>query len=242
MPSIAQAQSMFLNSGGLDNLGLSKSVTYYAKVNKQNKAVSFTGDFVGLGIMESMLALYIGEFLSRAADNLNASNSISTGELEKSLAFEVVPLSRGYKINFLANDYYKFVDQGVQGAGSSEKNSTSPFRFKYITPSKSHVEAIKRWIKTNNLTALVSDINKYGSTNRERKGLSMPEDRAAYVIARSIKRKGLRRTGFWQNAFDETFKDFGQKMSEALGQSITVNLEQMAKEIKSRKGTKIPGI
>jgi len=241
---------MFLNSGGLDNLGLSKSVTYYAKVNKQNKAVSFTGDFVGLGIMESMLALYIGEFLSRAADNLNASNSISTGELEKSLAFEVVPLSRGYKINFLANDYYKFVDQGVKGTGDksgkglkyTNKNNSSPYAFKFMNPSKKHVDAIKKWITDNDLTSRVTDISKWGGVGRENKGGNMPLKSAAWFVARQIKMGGLKATNFWKNAFDVTFKDFGQKMSEALGQSITVNLEQMAKEIKSRKGTKIPGI
>ena len=243
MASISQAQAMFLQAGGLETFGVSKSVTYSVKVKKENKAITFQGNFVGLGIMESMLAQYIGEFLTRAADNLNENNSISTGDLERSLSFEVVQLARGYKVNFLANDYYKFVDEGVRGADPGRNiNATSPYKFKYIRPSKSHVEAIKSWISSNNLTALVSDINKYGATRRERKGLTMPEDRAAYVIAKAIKKKGLKRTAFWTDAFNETFANFGAEMSKALGQSITINLEQMAKEIKSKKGTTIPRI
>lgn len=216
--TIAQAQAAFFQQGGFGEGGMLRE------------------DVAELSELEKELSNYISTFLTKASDNLNKTNSITTGDLDRSLSFELVPNKNGYLINFKALDYFRFVDKGVRGAGSSEKNNTSPYKFKKINPSPDHVTAIKKWIINNNLTALVTDINKYGATRRERKGETMPQDRAAYVIARSIKRKGIAATNFWSDAFDETFKDFGTKMSAALGRSITVNLEKMKEDLANFKG------
>lgn len=215
--TIAQAQAAFFESGG-----------FRGGIDRPSPTE--------LSAIEQELSNYITAFLNKASDNLNKNNSITTGALDKSLSFEVIPTNTGYLVNFKALEYFKFVDKGVQGVKGGGKNTTSPYRFKFVNPSKSHVEAIKNWIINNNLTALVTDINKYGATRRERKGQTMPQDRAAYVIARSIKRKGIAATNFWSDAFDETFKDFGAKMSAALGKAITVNLEQMKEDLANFKG------
>jgi hypothetical protein len=221
--SIAQAQAAFLKEGG------PMGGTLRPAPNE-------------LSDMEKLLAGYIERFLNKAADNLNKTNSVTTGNLLDSLDFNIESNRNGYTINFTALDYYKFVDKGVRGAGRSAKNSTSPYKFKYITPSKSHVTAIEKWIIRNRLTATARDVNKYGRTGRERKAIDPTKGRQtlAYIIARSIKRDGLYETGFWSDAFEETFRDFGVKMSEALGKTITVNLQQMAAEVQSKKGSKIP--
>ena len=221
--SIAQAQAAFLKEGG------PMGGTLRPAPNE-------------LSDMEKLLAGYIERFLNKAADNLNKTNSVTTGNLLDSLDFNIESNRNGYTINFTALDYYKFVDKGVRGAGRSAKNSTSPYKFKYITPSKSHVTAIEKWIIRNRLTATARDVNKYGRTGRERKAINPTKGRQtlAYIIARSIKRDGLYETGFWSDAFEETFRDFGVKMSEALGKTITVNLQQMAAEVQSKKGSKIP--
>jgi hypothetical protein len=221
--SIAQAQAAFLKEGG------PMGGTLRPAPNE-------------LSDMEKLLAGYIERFLNKAADNLNKTNSVTTSNLLDSLDFNIVSNRNGYTINFTALDYYKFVDKGVRGAGRSAKNSTSPYKFKYITPSKSHVTAIEKWIIRNRLTATAKDVNKYGRTGRERKAIDPTKGRQtlAYIIARSIKRDGLYETGFWSDAFEETFRDFGVKMSEALGKTITVNLQQMAAEVQSKKGSKIP--
>lgn len=221
--SIAQAQAAFLREGGPMGGMMRPSPNE-------------------LSDMEKLLAEYIEKFLNKAADNLNESQSITTGNLLKSLSFDLEPTRTGYIINFTALDYYKFVDQGVRGAGASSRNQTSPFKFKFISPSKSHQLAIEKWIIRNRLTARATDVNKYGRTGRERKVIDANKGRKtlAYLIARSIKREGLKATNFWSDAFEDTFKDFGQKMSAALGRTITVNLQQMATEIQSKKGSKIP--
>ena len=221
--SIAQAQAAFLKEGGPMGGVLRPSPNE-------------------LSDMEKLLAGYIERFLNKASDNLNKTNSVTTGNLLDSLDFNIESNRNGYTINFTALDYYKFVDKGVRGAGRSAKNSTSPYKFKYITPSKSHVTAIEKWIIRNRLTATAKDVNKYGRTGRERKAINPTKGRQtlAYIIARSIKRDGLYETGFWSDAFEETFRDFGVKMSEALGKTITVNLQQMAAEVQSKKGSKIP--
>jgi hypothetical protein len=231
MASIAQAQAAFLQAGGLKTGGIDKPA-----MNQVDP-------------MQEMLSKYIVEFLNTASDNLNKTNSITTGNLENSLDFDITRTTGGYRIDFKALEYFKFVDKGVRGKGSSEKNKTSPYSFKYINPSKSHVEAIKKWITDNNLTAQVTDIKRWGTyKSREAKGKNMPLKSAAWLVARNIKRKGLRATNFWSDAFDQTFKDFGQKMSAALGKTITVNLEQMKEDLANfkgkgaGKGVKIPTI
>jgi hypothetical protein len=227
--SIAQAQAAFLREGG------PMGGTLRPAPNE-------------LSDMEKLLAGYIEKFLNTAADNLNKTQSVTTGNLLDSLDFEIVSDRNGYTINFTALDYYKFVDKGVRGAGSSLKNSTSPYKFKYLmgggkgTKKKSDlVTAIEKWIIRNRLTATARDVNRYGRTGRERKAIDPTKGRKtlAYIIAKSIKRDGLYETGFWTDAFNDTFKDFGVKMSEALGKTITVNLQQMAKDIKGQ-GVNIP--
>lgn len=215
--TIAEAQSEFLKSGG-----------FRGGIDRPSEGE--------LSAIEQELSNYITAFLNKASDNLNKTNSITTGALDQSLSFEVVPTNTGYLVNFKALDYFRFVDKGVRGAGSSRKNNTSPYSFKYITPSKSHVTAIEKWIIRNRLTATRSDLK--GRTTRESKAIDPNKGRRdlAYIIAKSIKRDGLYETGFWSDAFDETFKDFGQKMSTALGKAITVNLEQMKEDLANFKG------
>ena len=234
MPTIAQAQAAFISSGGVEG-----SSSYTVNVNGSGQVVQFPQGFKELGVMEAMLAEYIGEFLTAAVRNLNENDSISTGSLEESMTFEIAPSGGGYVVIFLANDYYKFVDQGVRGLGPGSKNSSSPYAFKFLNPSRKHVDAIKKWIVDNNLTAQVTDVSRYGAVGRERKAGRMPLQSAAWLVARNIKRKGLSATNFWQNAFDTTFADFGQKMSQALGVSLVVNLERLNEQLKGN-GVFIP--
>jgi len=223
MASIAQAQAAFLKAGGLETGGIDRPAMRQVDP------------------MQEILSKYIVEFLQTASDNLNKTGSITTGNLEESLDFDVTRTAGGYRIDFKALDYYKFVDKGVRGAGRSLKNSTSPYRFKFLTPSKSHVTAIEKWIIRNRLTATSRDVRRSGKIGRERKAIDPTKGRRtlAYIIAKSIKKDGLYETGFWSDAFDKTFKDFGQQMTKALGQTITVSLEQMKDDLQKGKGVKI---
>lgn len=180
-----------------------------------------------------LVAEYVEAFEKMTADKLNALDRVDTGNLASSIKFETTETANGLIIEVFVNDYYKFVDKGVRGVGRNNINTTSPYRFRYANPSKSHVEALRGWIRRNGLKSRAKDVQKYGRIGRENR---QPEDmRLAKIIARSIKKKGLRQTGFWTDSINEVFKDFDVKMSQALGIDIAVNLQNMVKEIKTRK-------
>ena len=210
MPTIQQAQK---------RLGSKAYATGEAK-----------GEQVELLTMEAMLAEYFQEFATKAENNLKKANAISTGALSESIRPETTISPNGISFKIYVNDYYKFVDQGVKGLGKNNRNTTSPYKFKFLNPSKTHVEAIRKWIRENGIKARVTDVKKYGALGQEKKE---PKDKTlARIIARSIKSKGLKRTGFWSDAFDTTFKDFGPKMAQAMGADIRIDLRNMIKEVK----------
>jgi hypothetical protein len=217
MPTIAQAQAK-LGGRAFTGTGISKGVF----VPKEDMPLAL-----------QMVAEYVEAFERRTADELNRLDKVDTGGLASSIRFETTETANGIIIEVYVNDYYKFVDKGVRGVGKNNENTTSPFRFRYLNPSKSHVSAIRKWIARNGIKSRATDVKKYGAVGRENR---QPEDvRLAKIIARSIKSKGLRRTSFWTDSINETFKDFDAKMSQALGIDVRVNLENMVKEIKTKK-------
>jgi hypothetical protein len=217
MPTIAQAQAK-LGGRATSGLGMSKGVF----VPKEDMPLAL-----------QLVADYVEAFERRTADELNRLDKVDTGGLASSIRFETTETANGIIISVFVNDYYKFVDEGVRGVGRNNINTTSPYRFRYLNPSKSHVSAIRKWIARNGIKSRATDVKKYGAVGRENR---QPEDvRLAGIIARSIKSKGLKRTGFWSSSIDQTFKDFDVKMSQALGIDIRVNLENMVKEIKTKK-------
>ena len=213
MPSIAEAQRKIKYS----DLGESKGAF----------------DSVQLSTVEAMLELYALEFIQRAQDNLNKTNSVSSGALSDSLKFNVQSFGRSYTLQIKAADYYDYVNQGVRGV-QNIKGGNSPYKFKTINPSGAHVTAIGTWLKTGKAKIQARDVKKYGKVGVEKKGIEAQRKSLAYVIARSIKKKGLKPTHFFSDAFTETFQDFGLQMSKALGEDIKVDLRQMAKQVKRK--------
>ena len=217
MPTIAQAQAK-LGGRATAGLGMSKGVF----VPKEDIPLAL-----------QLVAEYIEAFERQVADELNRLDKVDTGSLASSIRYEITETRNGIIIEVFVNDYYKFIDSGVQGVGRNNKNTTSPYRFRTLNPSQSHVSAIRKWIARNGIKARATDVKKYGAVGRENR---QPQDKSlAYIIARSIKSKGLIRTGFWTDSIQETFKDFDVKMSQALGIDIRVNLENMVKEIKTKR-------
>ena len=221
MPSIAEAQRKAGNKA-FEGLGTARTS-------------------VRLSTLESMLALYAEEFIKTAQENLNKNNSVASGTLSDSIEFRINYMGTDYNLQLLAADYYDFVNKGVQGAGSSSKNNTSPYKFKYLMGTgkrkgskvkkrSTMIEAIEKWIIRNRLVATASDVSKYGATKRESKAIPAAQGRRtlAFLLARAIKRDGLKATGFWDDAFNSTFRDFGQKMAEALGVDLSIDLKNIA--------------
>ena len=194
------------------------------------------GDTVQLNTVEAMLGLYAMEFIGKAQKNLKQANKISTGGLSESMRFESTEMPGGLSLKIFVNDYYKFIDEGVQGAGPKSKNRTSPYKYRDMMPP---IIEIMKWMRTNVNAARIDDQRtKLSKLQKKRKRLKETVKRAdsirkvAFMFAKSIQMKGFKKTGFWSRAFDESFKDFGPKMAEAMGADIRIDLRNMIKEVK----------
>ena len=195
--SMAQAQSALLNTGFLDTLG-------------QNR------DDVGVSLSATDAAVIraAARFVQDARDNLIKADRVSSGQLEKSIVPRVKQWENGVNIiQIMVADYYKFVDRGVKGLKGG--NSLSGYQFRTANPSKKMVAAIEAWIRHEKLTFRNT---KKAVSPREHKRQSVAQlsNSAAYMVARSIKRKGLKPSRFWTDAIEELEKDIATGVASAL--------------------------
>jgi hypothetical protein len=197
--SISQAQAEALASGFFDELG-STLEGKEALVPKRSLSVLY------------QLA---GELVDEAQKNLIKSNKIATGKGSESLRVEN-PKRVGKMIHITVSMLYylRFVNKGVNG---TKKSQGSESKFRYPNPSKKHVAAIESWMKRGGISSRARDVSKYGTHGKnEKKNKEISTLGAAYAVARSIKIKGLKKTGFLDKAIESTERRAKQQLGAAL--------------------------
>jgi hypothetical protein len=139
-------------------------------------------------------------------------------------------ISLGYPKSEPASKYWDFINKGVKGTKNIKADSKTPYKFN--TGKKSiPISAAKKWLGYNKLKiTAVKPYRKLGVEQKALKGTKSLE----YILARSIHRKGIRSTHYFDDAKKETFgKNFYEIMEAALGKDIQIKIRQIGKEIKN---------
>lgn len=129
----------------------------------------------------------------------------STGSLAQSLTFQVGNDENGMTVDFLANEYWDYINSGVNGLS---RQYGSAYSFRSAFPSSKMVDAftgtgsLRGWMATKNITSL-RYINAGGEEVNKRLSTEADYRSAAYVFARAVKQKGIMPTPF----VDEVFND-----------------------------------
>jgi len=214
------------------------SIASSQKANLQSLSSfgSSRADFVETGKMaevEKLLAEYAGEFISAAQRNLRSKQKIDTGAL-MDVQFEVgymgksFVLTLGYEAGSKAAEYWDFVNQGVAGVGKTL--SGSPYKFKTKGASKKMIDAMQSWITRHNIRP--SDKYTISGLEKKRKSIRSTVSQTtklrglATAFARSIKKKGIQPTNYFDNAL-KLFNspEFQKDLSEAVGFEVQVAIK-----------------
>lgn len=207
----------------------------FAGLETKNKALY--EEVTNLPAAEQLILLSAANFILNVQDNLTKANKIDTGDLFNDIAQgELIKTSTGYEINVgypkgsKAAKYYDFVNKGVQGFKEQTKAPNSPYKYKSEYPKwggefhkailgwyRRHASFGRKESQKKNLSGLQKKrkkLLKMVDAEKNRKSL-------AYATAISIKRKGLKTTGFFDKAIEQSFgKEFTNQLGKAIGKDI----------------------
>lgn len=149
----------------------------------------------------------------------------TSGELWKSLQATPIDDADGkLSISILMEYYGKFIDQGVSGTryGTPEP---SPFKFRNDGVGPDMKKGIFDWIRAKNMRLRDLETGKF------KKGTPAQYNSLAYVIARSVKRKGINQTYF----ITTPFAMMQEKLPTILQKAFAADAEQYLKEQLEKK-------
>ena len=193
-------------------------------------------DFTTTGrmdVVEDLLATYAKKFIEAAQRNLRAKQKIDTGAL-MDMTFDVTYMGKSYMVTIgypkdsKAVEYWDFVNQGVAGVGKTL--SGSPYKFKTKGASKKMIDAMQGWISRHNIRP--SDKYTISGLEKKRKSIRSTVSQTtklrslATAFARSIKKKGIQPTNYFDNAL-KLFNsaEFQKDLAEAVGFEVQVAIK-----------------
>jgi len=220
MPSISQAQA----SLGRDfDLGGSQR----------------QGD-IALNNVEAIMVQYAAEFIKKAKATINKKGKIDTGNLSDIVVGNIVQqgtkysLTIGYDKSNPASEYYDFQNKGVKGIKINQPNSK--YKFRTLSVSPKFVSAIMAWY-LRHPNYIRNEDQRKGLTGLQakRKSISKVVNRTAKIkslaeaTAKSIKKKGLKRIGFFDDNMNVFGAEFQKELATALGTDVALSIRQQFK-------------
>ena len=231
-----EIQDQLVNDGFLDKLGNER--TDYAELNQ-------------LPATKQMIILSAASFIEKVKMELQRLGKVSSGNLEDGITSgDLIEDKTGYEIDLgyqksdSAAKYYDYVNKGVRGFDSG--SPASEYGFKSLKVSKDMVKSLLLWYrKRGNAARREDQKKKLSSTQRKNKSLKKRVDASknlqslAYATAVSIKKKGIKTTGFFDKSVEFSFgKGFIDAVSKTVGQDIKVYIRQINKQINETNNRK----
>jgi len=138
--------------------------------------------------VEKYLRHFAEIIIKKGKQILNAKGK--AGKLSESLKYRLEATSKGYNLIFKGADYATFVDKGVSGTKTTRtyhnvfgKRERSPFKYTTKQPPAS---VLDKWI-----------VKKGFGEIRDKKGRFISRKSLQFLLARSIKSKGLASSSFF---------------------------------------------
>ena len=138
--------------------------------------------------VEKYLRHFAETIIKKGKQILNAKGK--AGKLSESLKYRLEATSKGYNLIFKGADYATFVDKGVSGTKTTRtyhnvfgKRERSPFKYTTKQPPAS---VLDKWI-----------VKKGFGEIRDKKGRFISRKSLQFLLARSIKSKGLASSSFF---------------------------------------------
>jgi hypothetical protein len=181
-------------------------------------------DFVGLDVAQlTGVKKVLGDFAKKVvADsqaNLDKGINASMSLRQSITPLPVKQIDGGYMVEIEADDYWKFVDQGVQGATSSAKAVGSPFKYKEKGPP---IQSLASYITNKGIKVTPTKDRKTGQMRSSLEQVMID----ARGMSRAIKNYGTTRTLFFTNALPESaIKDLTENVATIYGKSISISIK-----------------
>ena len=171
---------------------------------------------MNLASLERYLNSFGKQIVKQAKENLSKADK--KGALENSIDFFVIKKGGSITVRFKMKSYAAFVDKGVSGTKTKRsykdykgKSKPSPFKYKAKQPPSGIIE---KWIK------------RKGLKGRDKKGRFITHKSLSFLIARSIKKKGIQGISFFQKPLMLGMKQFSSKFGKAIADDIVNSLRQ----------------
>ena len=166
---------------------------------------------------------YLNVFGQKVIDEAKKELKAAKGDtaLGASIRFKVELTSTGFSTKFYMNDYGTYLDEGV--SGTKEKHSYTDYKGKTRKSSYSYTTKqppsgiIEKWIKKKGITGRV-DKNWKSAGNKG--GQFISHKSLAFLIARSIKIKGIKSISFFQKPAGIEYKKLQKDMLKLIKADI----------------------
>jgi hypothetical protein len=137
--------------------------------------------------------------IKQSRANLTRGKKKSSGELYKSLDYELKENQGSISLSFIMAEYGMFQDLGVSGI---KKKYNTPFSYKDKMPPPSKMD---KWIVRKGLKGV-----------RDKKGRFISRKSLQFMIARSIYMNGIKPSLFFTKPFNKAFENLGNDIIDNL--------------------------
>jgi hypothetical protein len=209
--NINKAQADFLSSGG-----------------------DFGGtDIVEFGVVASLLEQYGAELLTNISYFANNKGVVGSGDLLESMTQEITSDNGVDTFRLRMLDYYDYPNEGVKGVNSSSNAPGSPYQYRNYGMSSEGRASLKKYILSGKAKITSVRNDKALGKGGEKIGVAFSNktliDQQVDTLAYLIKRFGIKKTNYFTDAFNKTFKSFEVDMVEAAGRDIVITFNRLNK-------------